>query len=195
MIVNNLDNKTIEFLDKHEHHSNIQIVLEDTVKPDLAYYMNLGHKETKWPDAITGYFGDDFIALTKSWDLLVEHDMEVTNNCCLISGPDGYLGNSGCPTFFFIHPKLISAMGMGEFVCHLFPKEGTDKAMGDILLPLHLIIWDETLFFDHQHSTRDVSRKDETFDRLQTASTPEYGRAYWNYIKTAQQNIIKNLAP
>jgi hypothetical protein len=190
--VNRQDQETIDYLSSQKV-AQVQVVLEDNKKPDLTYFMNLAYRETKWPADIFCYIGDDFISLTKDWDVIVEKDLEDTHNCCLISGPDSYLGNPGCPTYFFIHKKLIDAMSMGEFVCHLFPLEGTDKAMGDILDPLQLVIWDEDLIFDHRHASKYGT--DDTFNRLATSWSehPGYGREFWNYIRRAQQNIMKNL--
>jgi len=140
-------------------------------------------------DDILMYVGDDFEFVTPHWDALVEQDVKDTQGWCLITGPDGYLSNETCPTFFFVHRKVVEAVG--HFVWPEARKEGTDLAWGQTMQPMGLLLWDDRLRMEHWHSTRDGAKPDETFTRLASQPVPQYGKAYYEYIKGSQDRIAE----
>ena len=179
-VVHHGDKETIDLLNSWP---SISIVEENEKEPHLAFFMNLGYQNSKGD--ILGYIGDDFCHVTPGWDSIVQ-DALTQNKWQLITGPDSYLGNEGCPTFFFCRRALVEAVG--EFVAPWMRKEGTDVMWARIMGPLNLVCWEPRLTFSHNHSTRFNS--DDTFRRLQQVEAPNLNdKKFWAYVRKAQANI------
>lgn len=187
-VVNANDIETRKYLARRP---NVDIIIEDLKKVHLAQLMNTGYAMSRNKGDAVCYIGDDFTFETKGWDDIVEENILKSNGWGLVSGPDGYLGNPGCPTFFFATRKMIDAAG-DEFVCSRYGREGTDKIWGAIVgPPLNIMMWDERLKMEHHHASR-TGVYDETFNALSKADIPGYGGgAYWAYIQRAQRRIVK----
>jgi hypothetical protein len=157
--------------------------------------MNLGWENRCSDPAseILCYIGDDFEFVTPGWDDVVVAHMERTDYNTLVTGPDGYLGNIGCPTFFFVGAKIVDAIG--EFVCPAYQRENTDVVWGQIMgQPLFLTWRLDELKMEHHHSTRPGHSSDETFNRLQAGANEGMGGGLqWDYVRKAQRAIIAML--
>jgi hypothetical protein len=183
LVLHEGDNETESFA---KLLKNTTIVKENLEVPHLAKFMNMGYGAAVKSD-IYVYIGDDFECKTDHWDKIVVDAMDDSNGWALVCGPDGYLGNPGCPTYFFVSHRVIDAVG--EFVCPYYQREGTDKIWGDIMWPLGLVAWNPKLRFEHWHATRQGGNNDATFQRLCTPAPPVYGKDSNNYTIDKQKAI------
>jgi hypothetical protein len=198
--VNQSDQETIDFLHKKYWPRNNMwcVVNENTEQPNLAFYWNLLHKETKFKsdDTMVTMVGDDMEFETHGWDAIILETARQTNGECIIHCDDAFVGKDKCCIQLFTTEKMIMAQKK-PFMCDVFHADMIDVIWWIVGKLTNTRIYLDNVVIKHNHASAKIkSEWDETMLRLepiQVATRQKENQVYaTRYAYVCAKNIVTN---
>lgn len=174
----------------------IEVIEENTIQPDLAYYFNLMYDRTRFGDGATlvSMFGDDMVFETQSWDQIVLERVNATGGKGVYWCDDAYIAHERLPVNLMVTRDLVRATRL-PFMCPYYRADMIDTVWGAVASYTGLRQYIPEVVVRHEHNTKlPVREFDKTFERLrplqQAANDKTLQRSGGVYAAMAAGNLI-----
>lgn len=161
--------------------------------PHLGKFYNILYEQTKFsdPKILVSMTGDDFVFVTKNWDLEILRNINDMNGVGIVHCKDG-IQNGRVAVNLFTTRKWINMIG-GTFMCELFPADFIDTLHTEIARRTGHERYLENVSIIHEHSgLSSPDTYDETFKRLRNVYNEEYSGKNLTHILESQVALALN---
>lgn len=198
LCVNKRDTDTIRYLTETTWPEDMQIdvLIEETVQPNLAAYFNLMYTQTKFndPGTLVSMFGDDMVFKTQDWDQIVLSKVNTTGGKGIYWCDDDYIAHGNLCVNLMVTRDLVRATRL-PFMCPYYKADMIDVVWFDVAQRAGLAQYIPDVVIKHEHNTsRPAWEFDATFNRLRplqvSANTKELRHAGEIYSTMAAGNLI-----
>jgi len=169
-----------------------EILKEETIQPNLAYYYNLLFDGTRFnrADTIVSMLGDDMVFDTYGWDTRVLAEINKREGKAIVYLNDDYIAHEKLAVNLFLSRDLVLATEK-PFMCSRFHADMIDVVWHLAGQMTQMLVYLNDVILRHDHETRksDPATRDTTHARLapiqklmQSKEHLEYARAYATVI-------------
>jgi hypothetical protein len=194
--VNVKDNDTKTFLQMRKWQTGIdyEIILEDTIQPNLALYFNKMFNETHFKDAIVSMVGDDMLFITPGWDTRILEQINASDGTAIVYFNDDYVAKEKCCVNMFVTRELVEKTKK-PFMCEFFHADMIDMVWTIVGNLVGILRYQDDIVIQHNHSTKQKQEAwDETFKRLspvqKAANSEPNQRLAVSYATLCAKNLI-----
>ena len=168
--VNKKDTETIDYLSQRDwdYGTEWEIIYEDLIQPNLAYYFNKMYDETKFDSSGTcvSMFGDDMVFKTYGWDEKFLNTINNYNGIGVFWADDNYIAHDQLCVNLVVTRKMVEAT-KHRFMCDLFHADMIDTIWMEVGKLTNTGHYLNDVIIQHNHSTKKPGEEwDETFMRL-----------------------------
>lgn len=190
--VNQNDIESLTYLNNLNVPCDVEVIKENSTKPDLAAYFNQMYENTKFndPKTVVSMTGDDMIFETQDWDLKLLDIINSYDGLGVFWCNDAFIARERMCVNMFVTRKFVEATER-PFMCPVYPADMIDwvwHKVGKYSKNLHYL---PDVIIRHNHETQKPNgHRDETFERL----VPYRKSAHDNYGKEYARAYARDIA-
>ena len=193
--VNERDADTRMVLEHWGNDNNREVILENTIQPNLALYFNKMYAETKFKDAVVTELGDDMAFRSKGWDTRVLNTINAEDGKAIVYFNDNYVAQEKCCVNLFTTRKMVEATKK-PFMCEFFHADMIDMVWTMVGAMTGTLRYQGDMIIEHNHASKqDQKQWDETFKRLRpvqvAANAPANQKLAVCYATLCAKNLIE----
>lgn len=198
--VNKRDTETLQYIERMRSETSVEIdvITENLLQPNLAYYFNKMYDETKFNDQATlvSMLGDDMIFQTPDYDIAILQMLNNYDGNGLVWCNDDYIAKDSLCVNLFTTRKYVEAIEK-PFMCPLFHADMIDVVWMVCQKMTGSGHYLKDVVIKHDHGTAYTQDQwDENFCRLSPLRTLNSGQykqrqaGIWAHIMAS--NLVKN---
>ena len=145
---------------------DIEVVIEETDQPNLAFYFNLMYDNTNHKDAVVSMLGDDMSFITPGWDIHVLDAINSRDGKAVVFCDDGFIAHDKLCVNMFTTRELVEST-QKPFMCPIFHAEMIDVVWYLYGQSTSTLLYIPNVIIKHDHdSGKPETERDYTFNRM-----------------------------